>query len=61
MGGKENPAPEEYLTYLVMCKLHKFESEVNAEPARHINRLLTIMNVEGHVNEERQRQQIGSR
>lgn len=58
MGGQEYPPPDEWLTYLVMDKLHKFESEVMREPARDIYRLLTIMAVEGEVNEAKQKQKI---
>lgn len=58
MGGKANPAPDEWLTYLVMDKLHKFESEVLREPARNIYRLLTIMTVEDEVNEAKRQQGV---
>lgn len=58
MGGKDNPPPDEWLTYLVMDKLHKFESEVMREPARDIYRLLTIMSVEAEVQEAKRTQRV---
>lgn len=58
MGGEANPAPDEYLTYLVMDRLHKFESEVEREPARHISRLLIIMGVEAKVQKAKQDQGV---
>lgn len=58
MGGNDNPAPDELLTYRVMEKLNKFESEVNREPARDIYRLLTIMAVEADVMEQKRKQGV---
>lgn len=58
MGGADYPPPDEWLTYLVMDKLHKFESEVMREPARDIYRLLTIMAVEGEVQEAKRTQGV---
>jgi len=58
MGGNDNPPPDEWLTYLVMDKLHKFESEVMREPARDIYRLLTIMGVEAEVQEAKRQQKV---
>lgn len=58
MGGADNPPPDEWLIYLVMDKLHKFESEVLREPARDIYRLLTMMSVEAEVQEAKQKQRV---
>lgn len=58
MGGDDNPPPDEWLIYLVMDKLHKFESEVLREPARDIYRLLTMMSVEAEVNKARREQGV---
>lgn len=58
MGGADNPPPDEWLIYLVMDKLHKFESEVMREPARDIYRLLTMMSVEAEVQKARQEQRV---
>lgn len=58
MADKSVEPPDEWLTYIVMDKLHKFESEVMREPARDIYRLLTIMSVEAEVQEAKRTQGV---
>lgn len=41
--------PEEYYEYLLCKTFGKFPSEIEAQPARDMNRLLVIMAVEAEV------------
>lgn len=52
VGGHANPAPDEYVEFVVAREFGKWPSEVEREPAREIYRILMMMQVEADVRAE---------